>query len=464
MSSKSKNLVAQLFESRFKGQEAIRKILDNPVGPKRSSLRATRKRRRGNYVKGVHKGNFFRIRLPSSGRKLPNLPKLPPTQPMLKAPTALPPAQTAEATEAILQSHAAGGAASAQTIAQRGPYSDFLRRLGRWFQDNWAVLVLNAGSICTLMGFTRSDILELRTLSMTGSIASAVYLLGQQRILWLSVGWSGMFASVNAFKIFGIYQERNSEVHMNKEQEHVYVEYFLPHGITPKQFERIEAKATKLKLKKGAHLVRKGEKLDHLYLILNGKTRAHILGRHITAMTKADDTASFDNTTTAAGEQSNSSPQVKSGAWIGEMAFMDYYWDKEQRRNNKNAPQNFSGRESFYTIVAVEDCEILRWSHEEMSQLMSTSNDMRSALTRAVTSALVSKVVQMTVSKTKQMPTWSTWLKDWSHNAGANVTVQRVAEGPTSSSPLPPRGVEHEEHDDENTKDNDGNEQDAMVA
>jgi hypothetical protein len=94
-----------------------------------------------------------------------------------------------------------------------------------------------------------------------------------------------------------------------------------------------------------------------------------------------------------------------------------------------------------------------------MSQLMSTSNDMRSALTRAVTSALVSKVVQMTVSKTKQMPTWSTWLTDWAHNAGADVTVQRVAQEPSLS--LTPEDGNEE---DENAKGNDGNEGDAMVA
>ncbi|KAL3930485.1 MAG: hypothetical protein SGBAC_011747 [Bacillariaceae sp.] len=433
MSFKSRGLVAQLFESRFKGKEAIRKILDHPVDPQRSTLGGTRKRRRGNYVKGVHKGNFFRIRLPSSGRKLPSMPKLPPTQPMLRAPSAMPAPgaqqQTAEATEAILQSHAAGGAVSAEMIAQQGPYSDFFRRLGTWFKDNFAVLVLNVGSLCTLTGFTRSDILELRTLSMTGSLASAFYLLFQQRILWASVAWSSLFASVNAYKIFGIYQERNSEVHMNEEQENLYVDYFLPHGITPKQFERIEAKATKYKLKRGGHMVRKGDKLEYVYLIVSGKTKAHILGRHITAMTKGDE-SSFDGSTTSvnSGErsasQSSSPTQVKSGAWIGEMAFMDYYWDQEQRRMNKNAPQGFTGRESIYTIMAVEECEILRWSHEEMSQLMSSSNDMRSALTRAMTSALVSKVVQMTVSKTKQMPTWSTWLTDWAHNAGAAVTVE----------------------------------------
>ncbi|KAL3930486.1 MAG: hypothetical protein SGBAC_011748, partial [Bacillariaceae sp.] len=305
MSFKSRGLAAQLLESRFKSNKAIRTIrTSHPVDPKRGpSLKSVRRRRRGIDIKGV-------TRLPGSGRKLPNMPKLPsPAQPMLKAPTPMPsssagqqPQQAAEATEtAILQSQAAGGAVSTETTIaqQQGPYNDFFQRLRTWFQDNWTVLVLNFGSICTLTGFTRSDILELRSLSMTGSIASIFYLVGQQRILWASVAWGSIFASVNGYKIYEIYQERNSEVHMNEKQEKVYVDYFLPHGITPKQFERIEAKATKLQLKKGDHLVRNGEKLEHVYLIVSGKTKAHILGRHITAMTKGDEEHPFENTATA---------------------------------------------------------------------------------------------------------------------------------------------------------------------
>ena len=53
---------------------------------------------------------------------------------------------------------------------------------------------------------------------------------------------------------------------------------------------------------------------------------------------------------------------------------------------------------------------------------------MRGALTRAMTSALVGKVVNMTVSRTNAMPTWSTWLSDWTREDGAKVDVQRIDE------------------------------------
>jgi CRP-like cAMP-binding protein len=112
-----------------------------------------------------------------------------------------------------------------------------------------------------------------------------------------------------------------------------------------------------------------------------------------------------------------------SGAWVGEMAFLDYYWHKEQRKIVKSAPKVYVAKDAIYTIFAATDCVVLRWSHEALEELMGTSNDLRSALTRAMTSSLVSKVVNMTVSKSKQMPTWSHWLSDWTHSAGASVKV-----------------------------------------
>jgi hypothetical protein len=118
-------------------------------------------------------------------------------------------------------------------------------------------------------------------MSMTGSIASVIYVWGQQKILWPTVVWSSLFAAVNAVKIFGIYQERNSNVHMTKHQEEVYVEFFLPHGITPKQFERVEKKAERFELKTGEFLTRRYEKLDAVFLVIEGTTKAHILGRYV---------------------------------------------------------------------------------------------------------------------------------------------------------------------------------------
>lgn len=140
--------------------------------------------------------------------------------------------------------------------------------------------------------------------------------------------------------------------------------------------------------------------------------------RHVTALGKIE-------TRKEAAEEDR---PPHSGAWVGEMAFLDYYWHKEQKKISKTAPTVYVPKEAIYTIIATTDCVILRWSHENLEELMGTSNDLRSALTRAMTSSLVSKVVNMTVSKTKEMPTWSIWLSNWSHRDGASVKVSSVTE------------------------------------
>jgi CRP-like cAMP-binding protein len=402
----TKNLVQQLFHGPPKVPRAVRELLqiqrDLP-----SYVPATRRWRRQTpkYVKGVSNGNYFRIKIPPKKKILPAVPKLPPTNPMPK-PLSPPPKPLIASPDSPIQ------------------FKSYPRRLLGWLKSNRAVLVLNFGSMCTLTGFMRSDVLELRSLALTGNCMFILYVLQQNPILWPSIIWSGMFGTVNAWKIVEILHERTAEVHMNEDEQKLFVSHFMSHGVTPKQYERITKKATKLSLKKGDVLVRSGDKLKKIYLVAEGATRGLVLGRFVTAAstnpeTKGDRKAGGD-----------------SGAWIGEMAFLDSLWELEQGKTSESSKKVVEG--AIYTIVCDEDCTVLTWSHEDMAELMGSSNDLRSALTRAMTSALVGKVVNLTVSRTQQgLPHWSTWLSDWGSNDGAKVSLRsesqpRLAEDTSS--------------------------------
>ena len=306
----------------------------------------------------------------------------------------------------------------------------FRRQIGPWFRSNLPVMVLNVGSLCTLLAFTRTDVLELRSLAITGQVCFVAYQLKQKIILWPSVMWSTLFAMVNAYNIQNILEERHSSVHMTDAQERVFVEFFMPHGVTPKQFERIDEKAKCFKLKKGELLVRKGDKLDHVFLIIEGSTQAHILGRRLTAASTNDDTR---------GDQLQGGD---SGAWAGEMAFLKRFWEKEQGKvspaaqtpdsssdteNDASSDRAADKRETsiaIYTIMAHEDCTVMSWSHDDMEELMESSVDLRSALTRAMSSALVGKVVNLTISRAQQerVP-WLVWLTERKSKNGSKVEV-----------------------------------------
>jgi CRP-like cAMP-binding protein len=275
--------------------------------------------------------------------------------------------------------------------------------------------------------------------------------------------WSALFAFVNGYKILEIVQERQGNVRLTAEQEQRYIHFFMPHGVTPKQFEIIDAKAEILDYQRGQIIIRRDEELNHVYLVVQGTTRASILGRFLTA-------ASFRHNTEPerAGQFTTNTSSSSSGAWIGEISLLERVWLKEQGKLNvktstpppqeqqssslkpsdandetsnhndtttaatitrKDSPQKQpqqTNNRSMYTIVAQDDCTVLRWSHADMELLMEKSSDMRAALTRAMTAAIVGKVINFTISRTNaaKLPTWSTWLDDWKSSGAQVVQVQ----------------------------------------
>lgn len=392
-------LIERLLEKRNR-PDAIKNVLKSERKRKEARQRSPSSKRRHpsdeTVLKGVYRGNFFRLKLPviSSRKAAQQIPKIP---------TVAPPPN--------LQAIVADAAAAARSS---GPSSSSIgNQLKEWMRENGLVLLLNFGSICTLMAFTRSDVLELRSLSATGSICNAIYHGSNQSFNWFNVLWPCVFASVNIYKIAGILEERNADVVLTDEQEQIYVEHFLPHGVTPKMFEILSHKADVLHIKKDSVIVRKGAPSNHVYLVASGSTSASILGRYLTAQ----------STSSQIREDPN---RLHSGTWIGEMNFLDWAWEKNQRTlpsnkpvqmqegtsspvsppaspssseevSSKNvtvdalvandstatstskqtqppkAPLNKALSESLYTIVAKEDCLVWRWSFEDMNTMMNRS-------------------------------------------------------------------------------------------
>lgn len=283
-----------------------------------------------------------------------------------------------------------------------------------------------------LTGFTRSDVLELRSLALTGNTSFVVYsLLQPPPIRWPAVIWSMLFASVNSFNIAKIMNEREGKVYLSPYEEEIYHEHFKPHGVTPKQFEKIMSAGESRIIKKGGVLLRQGEQITSLKLVVRGHTRANVMGRHLTAMGSAR------------GNR-HSMQGGNSGAWIGEMAFLQSLWDQDQE-STKSLQKKFSKKISNSsdedatlgsargnvegtiiraglppsdephgtTIVAVEDIELVEWSFEDMQKLMKSSRYIQDSLTRAMTAAVVGKVVNFMVSRQSAIPKWSTFLDNW---------------------------------------------------
>jgi CRP-like cAMP-binding protein len=294
------------------------------------------------------------------------------------------------------------------------------RRLLNWMKANAAVMTLNFGSVCILFGFTRSDVLELRSLTMTGQMTFAVYNLAQTTVLWPSVVWSTLFASANAWKIVSTYRERTAQIHMSEEQERIFVSFFMNHGVTPMQFSWIEAKAETIYVKKGHPLIQKGDVVDRIFLVVHGSTHAHIDGQRLTAASTSPETR---------GDQLEGGD---SGAWIGELAFLDYF----HRRHDNTVtdlsidPASRQGRGvSLYTIIADDDCKIMVWTYATMEELMGMSSDLCSAMVRATTAAVVAKFVNLTIGNVDGSDlNLISWLPYWQLNDGSQIKVGSAAQ------------------------------------
>jgi len=219
--------------------QLLKSLIERQYGRGAARQREVRRRQRSKavptYIKGVHGGRYYRLRIPDAWKEqrnpfIPDLPSLPPIYPVPMS------------FKGILRDRRHKISLESLLRTAVGPHYDksFSRSLYEWMAKNWPIMLLNFGSICTLVAFTRSDVLELRALSATGSVSNAVFRMTQLPIQWLTVAWPVIFASVNGYKIHEIVQERHAAVHLTEQQEAVYVEHFMNHGITPKQFERID--------------------------------------------------------------------------------------------------------------------------------------------------------------------------------------------------------------------------------
>lgn len=314
----------------------------------------------------------------------------------------------------------ASGAGGASTTARR--YA--------WLRLNGPILVLNFGSLCTLGGFTRTDVLELRIGNVIGNLCGMTYFALNR--LWPPLTWASVFGFANAYNIYLILVERSDRVILSRDEQAIYEEHFLPHGLTPMQFSRLMESSKTVLVPKGHVIVQRGGPLDSVSLVIRGRTRASVLGRRLTYASSLP-----GNYLRQKGGD--------SGAWVGEIAFLESFWKKEQLQRTKtrrfakdggmSTPNNrkgfdeqrsTEGGKALHTILAEDDCELRCWSHKKMEEVMKTSADMRAAMTRSMTAAVVGKVVNFTVSKsqkaTQEQPTWSTWLEEGKQSGHVTVT------------------------------------------
>ena len=171
---------------------------------------------------------------------------------------------------------------NASSIQPNATIQTIARPILTWFQENIPTLILNMGSLATLTAFTRSDILELRMLSITGSISSILYFSTRPPPrIYAPMIWSSIFVLTNLYMLYKIYMERQvgnfGRPTISMEELHAYQEFFAPYGVTPRQFGTLLSKATKTYYKKNSIVLHQQDVCNKVYLVLSGKTEARVV-------------------------------------------------------------------------------------------------------------------------------------------------------------------------------------------
>ena len=292
--------------------------------------------------------------------------------------------------------------------AQREVQKEAKANFVQWLKDNAGVIILNFGSIASFISFTRTDILELRLLSITGSLSSVCYFSLRTPLIIAPIIWSSIFASTNAYMVYHIYEERKGKPkQLSHEELDVYEEHLLSHAVTPRQFEKMLNIAKRRELQNGDVLVHKGQAVDKVHLVVCGSTEAY--------SNEYKSSANFSRRVTAASSKFGNKEKLlggDSGAWVGELAFLDYLADRNKSKgmsipktveklqtkvsrksNNEtnddkdvNIKKAATGK-AFLSYVATEKTVVYEWDFEDLAKLMETSSELRSAVTTAMTAA-----------------------------------------------------------------------------
>jgi hypothetical protein len=135
---------------------------------------------------------------------------------------------------------------------------------------------IHAANILLLAAYSVRDILWLRVLAVTSSVAAIPYFLLQPTPLWAAFGWSVLFTGINAFQAWRLVVERRPVQLTDEEQE---VRELIFRDLPPKKVLQVISVGTWMPAPPGERLIERGKPLESISLIVRGKVRVTSDGR-----------------------------------------------------------------------------------------------------------------------------------------------------------------------------------------
>lgn len=197
--------------------------------------------------------------------------------------------------------------------------------------------------------FLVRDILWLRALSITASVASISYSYwAPAEPLWIVIGWNIVFITLNIVQIAILYRER-SGVTFSEEEQELYATSFT--RFTPVEFKRIMRIAEWKEAPLGATLMGIGEVTKEVMLIFSGRVVVEKNNRKLA--------------------------ELRSGDFVGEIGFV-------------------KGTAAAATVTTLEPTRYVSWEKDSLRRLIDRNPSMGIVLNAELTEDMADKLARRT--------------------------------------------------------------------
>lgn len=223
---------------------------------------------------------------------------------------------------------------------------------GEMLQERRNVFV-HVGNVIFLLALNQTDMVNLRTLSITASFLGLAYNLLQPVPLYAPAIWGVLFIGSNTYNLAMILRERQ-KITLTGEQEKAYELAFMNHGFSPRMFlDILEATSARwYTVGKGEIIHKRGDSMDELTNLQEGEVKIF------------NDTDSQMMVKVTPGKSS----------WLGEFFDPNMNYD-EYHSTTHTFPVSFK--------CVSEQCRLLSFKRKDLHYQLLSRKSMKEASTKA---------------------------------------------------------------------------------
>jgi hypothetical protein len=206
------------------------------------------------------------------------------------------------------------------------------------------VVLIHVANVLYVISYLVKDILWLRLLTVVaGSVLLAYYVLLPVP-LWAAIGWNIIFLAINLKQIHALLLERRP---VRLTPEELRLQQLAFRSLKQREFAKLLKLARWEDVAAGQRFVTKGEPLDRIMVVADGRARVEIAG--------------------------GAGVDLRPGCFVGEMSFL-------------------TGQTPNADVVAAEPSRLVTWRQTELREFLGRDADLRAIVQMAIGEDLVAKL------------------------------------------------------------------------